>query len=74
MAVNLTNQVQSIAEVTKAVAGGNLTKRITVDVWGEMLDLKETVNGMAESLSGFASGVTRVVCKVGTESKLGGQD
>ena len=58
MAMNLTNQVRSIAEVTKAVAGGDLTKRITVDVRGEMLDLKETVNGMTESLSLFADEVT----------------
>lgn len=73
MAMNLTNQVRSIAEVTKAVAGGDLTKRITVDVRGEMLDLKETVNGMTESLSVFANEVTRVAREVGTEGKLGGQ-
>lgn len=73
MAMNLTNQVRSIAEVTKAVAGGDLTKRITVDVRGEMLDLKETVNGMTESLSVFADEVTRVAKEVGTEGKLGGQ-
>ena len=71
--MNLTNQVRSIAEVTKAVAGGDLTKRITVDVRGEMLDLKETVNGMTESLSVFANEVTRVAREVGTEGKLGGQ-
>lgn len=71
--MNLTNQVRSIAEVTKAVAGGDLTKRITVDVRGEMLDLKETVNGMTESLSLFADEVTRVAKEVGTEGLLGGQ-
>ncbi len=59
MAMNLTNQVRSIAEVTKAVAGGDLTKKIEVDVRGEMLELKETVNGMTESLSVFADEVTR---------------
>lgn len=59
MAMNLTNQVRSIAEVTKAVAGGDLTKKIEVDVRGEILDLKETVNGMTESLSVFADEVTR---------------
>ena len=73
MAMNLTNQVRSIAEVTKAVAGGDLTKRIAVDVRGEMLDLKETVNGMTESLSLFADEVTRVAKEVGTEGLLGGQ-
>ncbi|KAH9911696.1 histidine kinase [Amylocystis lapponica] len=73
MAMNLTNQVRSIAEVTKAIAGGDLTKRITVDVRGEMLDLKETVNGMTESLSVFADEVTRVAKEVGTDGKLGGQ-
>ena len=73
MAMNLTNQVRSIAEVTKAVAHGDLTKRITVDVRGEMLDLKETVNGMTESLSVFADEVTRVAKEVGTDGKLGGQ-
>ena len=73
MAMNLTNQVRSIAEVTKAVAGGDLTKRITVDVRGEMLDLKDTVNGITESLSVFADEVTRVAKEVGTDGKLGGQ-
>ncbi|KAF4582712.1 hypothetical protein EYR40_002636 [Pleurotus pulmonarius] len=73
MAMNLTNQVRSIAEVTKAVAGGDLTKKIEVDVRGEILDLKETVNGMTESLSVFADEVTRVAREVGTEGKLGGQ-
>ncbi|KAH8802033.1 hypothetical protein DL96DRAFT_1672185 [Flagelloscypha sp. PMI_526] len=73
MADNLTNQVRSIATVTKAVASGDLTKRIDVDVKGEMLELKETVNGMTESLSIFADEVTRVAKEVGTEGKLGGQ-
>ncbi|KAI0298323.1 hypothetical protein BC826DRAFT_999267 [Russula brevipes] len=73
MAMNLTNQVRSIAEVTKAVAGGDLTKKVEVDVRGEMLDLKETVNGMTESLSVFAVEVTRVAREVGTDGRLGGQ-
>ncbi|KAG6906866.1 hypothetical protein DXG01_011628 [Tephrocybe rancida] len=73
MAMNLTTQVRSIAEVTKAVAGGDLTKKIEVDVRGEILELKETVNGMTESLSVFADEVTRVAREVGTEGKLGGQ-
>ncbi|KAG6865414.1 hypothetical protein C0991_002804 [Blastosporella zonata] len=73
MAMNLTNQVRSIAEVTKAVASGDLTKKIIVDVRGEILELKETVNGMTESLSVFADEVTRVAREVGTEGRLGGQ-
>ncbi|KAG6827518.1 hypothetical protein H0H92_011459 [Tricholoma furcatifolium] len=73
MAMNLTNQVRSIAQVTKAVAGGDLTKKIEVDVRGEILELKETVNEMTESLSVFADEVTRVAREVGTEGKLGGQ-
>jgi len=73
MAMNLTNQVRSIAEVTKAVAGGDLTKKIQIDVRGEILDLKETVNGMTESLNVFADEVTRVAREVGTEGRLGGQ-
>jgi osomolarity two-component system sensor histidine kinase NIK1 len=73
MAMNLTNQVRSIAEVTKAVAGGDLTKKIEVDVRGEILELKETVNKMTESLSVFADEVTRVAREVGTEGRLGGQ-
>ena len=73
MAMNLTNQVRSIAQVTKAVAGGDLTKKIEVDVCGEILELKETVNGMTESLSVFADEVTRVAREVGTEGRLGGQ-
>ena len=71
--MNLTNQVRSIAEVTKSVASGDLTKKVEVDVRGEMLDLKETVNGMTESLSVFADEVTRVAREVGTEGRLGGQ-
>ncbi|KIM76544.1 hypothetical protein PILCRDRAFT_98726 [Piloderma croceum F 1598] len=73
MAMNLTNQVHSIAEVMKAVAGGDLTNKIDVDVRGEILELKETVNGMTESLSVFADEVTRVAREVGTEGRLGGQ-
>ncbi|KDQ51728.1 hypothetical protein JAAARDRAFT_139768 [Jaapia argillacea MUCL 33604] len=73
MAMNLTNQVRSIAQVTKAVASGDLTKKIEVDVRGEILELKETVNEMTESLSVFADEVTRVAREVGTEGKLGGQ-
>ncbi|KAJ3772474.1 histidine kinase [Lentinula raphanica] len=73
MAMNLTNQVRSIAQVTKAVASGDLSKKIQVDVKGEILDLKTTVNEMTESLSVFADEVTRVAREVGTEGKLGGQ-
>ncbi|KAG8898167.1 hypothetical protein FRC01_011001, partial [Tulasnella sp. 417] len=73
MALNLTTQVRSIAQVTKAVAQGDLTKRIEVDVKGEILELKQTVNGMTESLSTFAAEVTRVAREVGTEGKLGGR-
>ncbi|KAG8973287.1 hypothetical protein FRB90_009972, partial [Tulasnella sp. 427] len=72
MALNLTTQVRSIAQVTKAVAQGDLTKRIEVDVKGEILELKQIVNGMTESLSTFAAEVTRVAREVGTEGKLGG--
>ena len=71
--MNLTNQVRSIAEVTKAVAAGDLTRKIEVDVRGEIKELKETVNGMTESLSLFADEVTRVAREVGTEGRLGGQ-
>jgi HAMP domain-containing protein/signal transduction histidine kinase/DNA-binding response OmpR family regulator len=73
MARNLTGQVRNIAEVTKAVAGGDLSKKITVDVKGEILELKNTVNTMVDQLSSFASEVTRVAREVGTEGKLGGQ-
>ena len=71
MAMNVTNQVRSIAEVAKAVTNGDLTKVIEVDVRGELLDLNKTVNGMTENLSGFANEVTRVVREVGTEGLLG---
>jgi HAMP domain-containing protein/signal transduction histidine kinase/CheY-like chemotaxis protein len=73
MAGNLTSQVRNIAEVTTAVATGNLSKKITVDVKGEILELKDTVNTMVDQLSSFASEVTRVAREVGTEGKLGGQ-
>jgi HAMP domain-containing protein/signal transduction histidine kinase/CheY-like chemotaxis protein len=73
MANNLTNQVRNIADVTKAVAAGDLSKKITVDVKGEILELKNTVNTMVDQLSSFAAEVTRVAREVGTEGKLGGQ-
>jgi HAMP domain-containing protein/signal transduction histidine kinase/DNA-binding response OmpR family regulator len=73
MAANLTGQVRNIAEVTTAVANGNLSKKITVDVKGEMLELKNTINTMVDQLNSFASEVTRVAKEVGTEGKLGGQ-
>src|SRR5215472_9415913 len=73
MAGNLTTQVRNIAAVTTAVANGDLTKKITVDVKGEILELKNTVNTMVDQLSSFASEVTRVAREVGTEGKLGGQ-
>src|SRR5687767_8405629 len=73
MASNLTTQVRNIADVTKAVAAGDLTRKITVDVKGEILDLKNTVNTMVDQLSSFASEVTRVAREVGTEGNLGGQ-
>ena len=73
MANNLTNQVRNIAEVTTAVASGDLSKKITVDVKGEILELKNTINTMVDQLSTFASEVTRVAREVGTEGKLGGQ-
>ncbi|KAF7727029.1 hypothetical protein EC973_008076 [Apophysomyces ossiformis] len=73
MAANLTNQVRSIAEVTKAVASGDLSKKIHVETRGEILDLKITVNSMVDQLRIFASEVTRVAREVGTEGKLGGQ-
>src|SRR5439155_1292461 len=73
MANNLTNQVRNIAEVTTAVARGDLTKKITVDVKGEILELKNTINTMVDQLSSFASEVTRVAREAGTEAKLGGQ-
>ncbi len=73
MAGNLTAQVRGIAEVATAIANGNLSKKITVDVKGEILDLKNTINTMVDQLSSFASEVTRVAREVGTEGKLGGQ-
>jgi len=73
MAGNLTAQVRNIAEVTTAVANGDLSKKITVDVRGEILELKDTVNRMVDQLGSFAAEVTRVVREVGTEGKLGGQ-
>jgi HAMP domain-containing protein len=73
MAGNLTNQVRNIAEVTTAVANGDLSKKITVDANGEILELKNTINTMVDQLSSFASEVTRVAREVGTEGKLGGQ-
>src|SRR5437868_13787088 len=73
MANNLTNQVRNIAEVTTAVAKGDLSKKITVDVRGEILELKSTINTMLDQLNGFASEVSRVAREVGTEGKLGGQ-
>src|SRR5438105_2492895 len=73
MASNLTNQVRNIAEVTTAVANGDLSRKITVEVRGEILRLKETINRMVDQLNGFASEVTRVAREVGTEGKLGGQ-
>ena len=73
MASNLTDQVRNIAEVTTAVANGDLSKKITVDVRGEILELKNTINTMVDQLNGFASEVTRVAREVGTEGKLGGQ-
>ncbi|HET7866878.1 MAG TPA: HAMP domain-containing protein [Burkholderiaceae bacterium] len=73
MASNLTSQVRNIADVTKAVAAGNLSEKITVDVKGEILDLKATINTMVDQLSSFAAEVTRVAREVGTEGRLGGQ-
>src|SRR5207248_1989376 len=73
MASNLTAQVRNIAEVTTAVANGDLSKKITVDVRGEILELKDTINTMVDQLNGFASEVTRVAREVGTEGKLGGE-
>src|SRR5205085_2082859 len=73
MAGNLTAQVRNIAEVTTAVATGDLSKKITVDVKGEILELKNTINAMVDQLNSFASEVTRVAREVGTEGQLGGQ-
>ncbi|MBO0717127.1 MAG: HAMP domain-containing protein, partial [Rhizobiales bacterium] len=73
LAANLTTQVRNIAEVTTAVARGDLSRKITVDVKGEILELKNTINTMVDQLNGFASEVTRVAREVGTEGLLGGQ-
>ena len=73
LAANLTGQVRNIADVTTAVANGDLSKKITVDVKGEMLELKSTINTMVDQLNSFASEVTRVAREVGSDGKLGGQ-
>src|SRR3989440_2315770 len=73
MASNLTGQVRNIAQVTTAVAQGDLSQKITVDVRGEILELKDTINTMVDQLGSFADEVTRVAREVGTEGKLGGQ-
>src|SRR5205823_1013833 len=73
MARNLTNQVRNIADVTTAVAKGDLSRKITVEVKGEILQLKQTINTMVDQLNAFASEVTRVAREVGTDGKLGGQ-
>src|SRR5262249_45496848 len=73
MASNLTGQVRNIAEVTTAVANGDLSKKIAVDVKGEILELKITINTMVDQVASFASEVTRVAREVGTDGKLGGQ-
>ena len=73
MASNLTDQVRNIAQVTTAVANGDLSQKITVDAQGEILELKDTINTMVDQLSSFADEVTRVAREVGTEGKLGGQ-
>ncbi|HEV2373030.1 MAG TPA: HAMP domain-containing protein, partial [Streptosporangiaceae bacterium] len=73
MAANLTSQVRDIADIATAVAGGDLSQKITVDVRGEMLELKQTINTMVDQLSSFADEVTRVAREVGTEGRLGGQ-
>src|SRR5262249_52634877 len=73
MCGNLTDQVRNIAQVTTAVARGDLSRKITVEVRGEILELKDTFNTMVDQLNSFASEVTRVAREVGTEGKLGGQ-
>src|SRR5262249_45197371 len=73
MASNLTNQVRNIADVATAIANGDLSKKITADAKGEILELKSTINIMVDQLNGFASEVTRVAREVGTEGKLAGQ-
>src|SRR5205085_20758 len=73
MASNLTGQVRNIADVATAIANGDLSRKITVDVKGEILELKNTINTMVDQLNGFASEVSRVAREVGTDGKLGGQ-
>src|SRR5687768_9495145 len=73
MAANLTSQVRNIAEVTTAVARGDLSKKVTAEVQGEILELKNTMNTMVDQLNAFASEVTRVAREVGSEGRLGGQ-
>src|SRR5947209_3418708 len=73
MASNLTGQVRNIADVATAIARGDLSRKITVDVKGEILELKNTVNTMVDQLNAFASEVSRVAREVGTDGKLGGQ-
>src|SRR5262249_18766137 len=73
MASNLTSQVRNIAQVTTAVANGDLSRKITVDVQGEILELQKPINTVVDQLNSFASEVTRVAREVGTEGKLGGQ-
>src|SRR5262249_15008546 len=73
MATNLKAQVRNIADVATAIAGGDLSKKITVNVSGEILQLKETINTMVDQLNAFAGEVTRVAREVGTEGRLGGQ-
>src|SRR4029078_6710678 len=73
MAQNLTGQVRNIADVATAIAKGDLSRKITVDVKGEILQLKDTINTMVDQLNSFASEVSRVAREVGTEGKLGGQ-
>src|SRR4029077_3415715 len=73
LANNLTSQVRNIAEVTTAVANGDLSRKITVDARGEVMELKNTINTMVEQLRSFAGEVTRVAREVGTDGKLGGQ-
>src|SRR5690606_10100595 len=73
MAANLTSQARKVAGVTTAVANGDLSRKITVDVQGEIAELKDTINTMVGQLSSFASEVTRVAKEVGTEGNLGGQ-
>jgi HAMP domain-containing protein len=73
MAANLTGQVRAISEVTTAVAKGDLSKIISIEVQGEILELKNTINTMVDQLGTFAAEVTRVALEVGTEGKLGGK-